>query len=99
MRRGTTPTHTFSVDVDLTAAEVIYLTYKQTGKVLVEKTKDDLTITEDQVEVKLTQEETLSFREIGDVDIQFRARFPDGTAIASNIMTADADKILKDGEI
>ena len=33
------------------------------------------------------------------VEIQFRAKFTDGSAVASNIMTATVLKILKGGEI
>ena len=37
MRRGTTPTHIFLTDIDLTDAEVIYLTYQMNGKTIMEK--------------------------------------------------------------
>ena len=98
MFRGTTPTNVFNVDVDLTNAEVIYITYKQQNKVVFEKTKDDITVTENSLTVKLTQEETLKLTE-REVEIQIRARFSDGTALASNIIKTTASKILKDGVI
>lgn len=99
MRRGTTPTHTFTTDVDLTGATVLYLTYKQNGRIKVEKTIDDVTINPDSVQVTLTQKETLSFDDEGDVRIQIRARFPDDSAVASNIIKTTAQIILKEGEI
>lgn len=98
MFRGTTPTNVFNVDVDLTNAEVIYITYKQQNKVVFEKTKDDITATAQTLTVKLTQEETLKLTE-REVEIQIRARFSDGTALASNIIKTTASKILKDGVI
>ena len=98
MRRGTTPTNTFTVDTDLTSAEAVYVTYKQGNHVLVEKDIDDLTITSTKVEVTLTQEDTLAFSN-GSVQIQIRAKFGDGAAIASNIIVASVDQILKDGVI
>lgn len=103
MRKGTTPIHHFTVDLDLTTATEIYLTYKQGCKEIIEKTKKDMTITPDTVEVTLTQQETLAFSTCDlnhdKVEIQFRAKFTDGSAVASNIMTATVLKILKGGEI
>lgn len=99
MRRGTTPIHTFSTDIDLTDAEAIYITYKQSGQTVMEKTAEDITITEDSLTVKLTQEETLAFALGKPVEMQIRARFADGTAVASQIMRTKADAILKEGVI
>lgn len=99
MRQGTTPTHLFNVDVDLTTAVVIYITYEQGKRTIIEKTKEDITITENTLEVKLTQEETLAFSLSSRVDIQIRARFEDGSAVASNIMRATVEEILKEGVI
>lgn len=99
MRRGTTPTHTFTTDIDLTDAEVIFITYEQAGKPVMEKTKEDLTITAETLTVKLTQEETLAFELGKPVEMQIRARFADGTAVASQVMRTNADVILKEGVI
>ena len=98
MRRGTTPTNTFTVDVDLRQATALYVTYKQNSRVILEKTLADATITETSVAVTLTQEDTLAFAQ-GSAQIQIRAKFVDGAAIASNIITASVDQILKDGVI
>lgn len=99
MRRGTTPTNTFNTSVSLAEAEVIYITYQQKRQTVVEKTIDDITVTADALTVELTQEETLLFDDRYSVSIQIRARFPDGSAIASNIMTVPVGKILKGGAI
>lgn len=102
MTRGTTPTHKFNVNVDLTEARV-YVTYKQRGSVIVERNNEEetntLTIDSESVVLTLTQEETLKFYTNEKVDIQIRAVFEDGTAIASSIVSVYTDKILKDGEI
>lgn len=97
--RGTTPTHKFEVDVDLTQAEVIYITYKQGSKVIIEKDISSITVTDDMLEVELSQEDTLAFKQTKDVEIQIRARFLDGHAIKSNIMVTDVSKVLKEGVI
>ena len=102
MRRGTTPTHTFDVDTDLRGAEVIYITYEQCGKTVLEKTIDDIeTLGEEQISVKLTQEETLRFLDRSDapVLIQVAARWPTGDTVRSNVIRTNVEAILKEGEI
>ena len=99
MRRGTTPTHTFETDIDLSAAEVMYITYKQGDTVIMEKSIEDINVSPDKVEIYLTQEDTLAFAEYSKVSIQIRVRFPDGMAIASNIIDTTAERILKEGVI
>lgn len=98
MRRGTTPTHTITTDIDLTGAAAVYVTYAQKGCTVVEKSAEDITIGSDYVEIALTQAETLAFSE-GRIEVQIRARFPDGSAVASNVMQTTVAEILKDGEI
>ena len=98
MKRGTTPINTFKTNIDLTGATV-FVTYTQRGRIILEKTGADLEISEDAVVTRLTQRDTLGFDAVQKVSIQIRYVFPDGTAGASNIMTADVGEILKDGEI
>lgn len=97
MRRGSTPTNTFTVDIDLTGATV-FISYEQKGKVVIEKTGEDLTITPESIVLRLTQEDTLAFTP-GDVLIQIRYVFPNGVADGSNIIRTTADRIIKDGVI
>ena len=98
MKRGTTPTNTFKTNIDLTGATV-FLTYSQRGRVVLEKTGDDLEITAEAIVTRLTQKDTLGFDALQKVSIQIRYVFSDGTAGASNIMTVTVGEILKDGEI
>jgi len=97
MRRGSTPTNTFDVDIDLTNATV-FVSYEQGGRVVLEKTGEDLTITAESIVLNLTQEETLAFVP-GKVNIQIRYVFPNGTADASNIINTTFERIIKDGVI
>lgn len=97
MKRGSTPVNTFDVDIDLTGATV-YITYVQNGKVVVEKSGGDVTITADTLSCTLTQEETLAFAN-GDVEIQIGYVFPDGTADRSDIIRTKAERILHEGVI
>lgn len=103
MRRGTTPINTFLTDIDLSDATV-FISYAQNHCVVVEKTNDSLTFSPGEKEgeyvitLVLSQEDTLALR-TGDVLIQIRAVYADGSAIASNIIRTTADIILKDGVI
>lgn len=97
MRRGSTPTNTFTVDIDLTGA-TLFVSYEQMGKVIVEKTGEDLTVTSTSISLSLSQEETLRFKP-GEVLIQIRYVFPSGAADASNIIRTTAERIIKDGVI
>lgn len=97
MRRGSTPTNTFDVDLDLRNATV-FISYEQDGAIVVEKTGEDLTIGESQISLSLTQEETLKFHP-GKVFIQIRYVFPNGAADASDIIQTTFERIIKDGVI
>ena len=97
MRRGSTPTNTFTVDIDLTGATV-FVSYEQFGAVVLEKTGTDLTIEPDKITLALTQEDTLAFQ-AGEVLIQIRYVFPNGAADGSNIIRTTFERIIKDGVI
>ena len=101
--RGTTPKHIFETDIDLTTCEVIYLTYEQgpecKPKKILEKVKEDMVVEADKVSVVLTQEETLKFNPDEKIAMQFRVRYPNDDALASNKMYATFEDILKGGVI
>ena len=97
MRRGTTPSFNFAINVDLTDATV-YVTFTQKATVI-EKTGDDLTVSPYNIEVQLTQEDTLSFVAGKPVRAQIRYITEDGYADASDIYELDVEDVLKDGEI
>lgn len=98
MFRGTTPTNTFTTNLDLSTAEVIYITYQQNGQDIIEKNINDITFGEGSLSVELTQEDTLKLSD-REVLIQIRAKFSNGKAVASNIIKTPAKMILKDGVI
>ena len=98
MYRGTTPTNVFRTDVDLSNASVLFITYKQGGKLVLEKSIEDVQIEKKNLIVELSQKDTLLFSE-GIVTIQIRAKFPDGSTVASSLVRTSTSEILKDGEI
>ena len=96
MRRGTTPTIKISTNADLRAADEVWLTIKSgTGELTI--TKKELTVDETTITARLTQAQTLAFAS-GRLSIQLRALIG-SAAIASSIIYANVDDILKDGEI
>ncbi len=97
--RGTTPTNIFNVNVDLTEAEDIIISYAQKGNVVINKMISDIDVTEDTLSTTLTQTETLKLDATYNVEIQIRALFDDGTAIASDIISVDVGAILYEGVI
>lgn len=127
MIRGTTPTNVFNVDVDLTNAVAIFISYRQPRKLVAfEKSIHDIEVSPTSLSVKLTQEDTLkltinkptipvvkkvSYTTVNTdvtptieddsnvVEIQIRAKFADGTAIASEIIKTTVEEILKEGVI
>lgn len=114
MRRGTTPTHTFKVGIDLSDIQALFITYQQNGETVVEKTIDDVEIDAENkvIRTTLSQADTLLFEseptdrccaadhtKDNKVKVQIRIKFADGSATASNTMVTTVDEILKDGEI
>ena len=100
MWRGTTPVHSFTLPegIGLDDFAVVYVTYSQGGKTVLEKDKDELEAAGSGFRLFFSQADTLCFSP-GPVKIQIRARLHDGTAVASDIISTTAMEILKDGEI
>ena len=96
MRRGTTPTCTLTVDMDLTGW-TCYVTLKGAGKKLdLEGGRLAVTAGESStVSFTLTQKETLAFK-AGKCEVQLRA-VNGGAAVASDIATMTVEPILRDG--
>ena len=61
MIRGTTPTHSFGIPISEKDVRNIKVTYKQDGRIVVEKGLNDVVITGSTVKVTLSQQETLRF--------------------------------------
>ena len=99
MIRGTTPTLRFALPFKTETLEEAYITFMQDKEMIIEKTLKDCEKQEEALEMRLTQEDTLKFKEDRAVEIQIRARTWGGDAIASVIMRTQAKRILKDGVI
>lgn len=95
MIRGTTPTFQLKItddSVDLTQALNVYATFKQLG-FQIDKSGEDIEVYEKQVDVFLSQEETLQFGD-GNLEVQLNWTYGDGSRAASNIKTIQVTKNL-----
>lgn len=98
--RSTTPTNRFRLPESLRdkTFELVRVTYRQWGHVpvIVEREFTDFTPVDGVIEVTLTQEETLRFRDSADIDVQLKIKTPDGAVMASKIKRVDVGKILSE---
>lgn len=101
MIRGTTPVLEFTLPFETDLLEEAYVTIAQRGTVVIEKSINECTLKHDMLSVRLPQEETLKLNAQRNLraEIQLRVLTRDGEALASNIETVDAGRILKDGVI
>ena len=91
----TTPELTISVPIDLREANV-YLTFRQGGKVVLEKNESSFRVSEDSIIVPLNQEDTSNFRP-GPITFQIRYVFPDGSSDVSSTMQTNVIETYKGG--
>ena len=101
MRRGTTPTLTFTTPYAAELVESGYISFSQRGTDVLDipLSNQAVTIADNSISVTLTQEQTLAFTTTDTLKIQIRAILASGKAVASNIVTDSVCPIIKDGEI
>ncbi len=97
MIRGTTPTLTLTLSNEIDF-EAYFVTLKQEGYTVIEKTEADCTREGAVITVPLTQEDTLRLRSGTAVEIQVRGKVGE-KAFATLIKKLYADDILKEGKI
>ena len=90
----TTPTFTLTFSeqsLDLTQATNVYVTFGD-GRITLTKTGEDLTVSEKQIQVKLSQQETAKLS--GEIKIQANWILPSGDRVASEIARCTIDQQL-----
>lgn len=95
MRRGTTPTHTFTLPFDTGLLKCVRVIYAQMNQVVLVKTGEDLTLEGNTVRTALSQEETLSFSCNKPVEIQVRILTLAGDAQNSDIIKVPVARCLE----
>ena len=86
---------TFAMPISLMDAQV-YITFEQEHRVVLEKTNEDMEISADEIVLPLTQADTARFG-VGQLDIQIRAIFEDGSAPVSDWMHTEVVRTAKRG--
>lgn len=98
MRRGTTPTLTFTPTIDVSGYARVVLTIVGDRRTLdIEKDRMQFTGEGTTFTVTLTQDETLTLG--GTCEAQLRVASLDGSARASEIVTFDVGRILRNGRL
>ena len=101
MFRATTPVNNFlfNVDPDATFKQIL-ITYAQRGKIILEKTKEDLTFSQTDdgyvASFRLTQKEANLFNARNSIEIQVRALSYYNEAIAFTKTTMTISDVLND---
>lgn len=100
MKRGTTPTHVFTLPFDVGTVKAMQIIYEQKQgeeeAVTLMKSKSDCTLSGNTVTLRLTQEETLKFAYGFPVRIQMRVLTNSDDALTSRIMTVRVEDCLSD---
>lgn len=101
MIRTTTPLQVFKFKDDAEALyDKILITYAQSGRILFEKNKEDLSFSTEGdkyiAAFALTQEETKSFNPVAQVSVQVRVLTNTGNSWASKIFTTGVHDVLND---
>lgn len=99
MIRGTTPTLYFEIPFQPDEVDRFYITFSQFGKEVFSVSEKECSYSENVISVKLTQEQTLNLCENHGVRLQIRLVTKSGNAMASDIIQAEVNAILKEGEI
>lgn len=95
MRRGTTPTHTFTLPFDVSMISKLHIIYAQNEQVVLTKSESDATLDGNTVVVKLSQEETLLFDCKRNTEVQVRVLTLGGEAITSDIIRVATERCLE----
>ena len=99
IHKGCTSVESFKFPFDASDVKSIFITFKENGETIIEKTLDDCTFGEGVVSVKISQEDSLKFSDNAIVQVQIRVKLTNDETTKSNIMETYTDNILKDGVI
>lgn len=102
MKRLTTPTHEFYLEIDPREWDSYRITYKQAGRIVLEKKETDEHYVEEtgtnpiryKLWFKLTQPETKMFQANVKTEIQIRCHYADGNSFASDIIPMSVAEVL-----
>ncbi len=94
MVKGTTPTLYFECDLVWDDIKELSLVFEQNGKIILKFSKSDCIYEDGSLVITLTQEQSLTFSEQGNIKMQIKLKLLDGTVLASEIVTSTVGQIL-----
>lgn len=95
MQRGTTPTLSFSIPIDTSLLDAVWVTLSQNDTEIVTKTMSECELDGNIIRAKLTQADTLLLSTDYDTEIQLRVRTKDGTVPETKIFKERTERVLK----
>lgn len=95
MRQGTTPLHTFTIPFIVPNGSVVRVIYSQGDKVLFVKTGRDVNVSDNEISIRLAQEDTFAFDHTKKAKIQIRIITPDEESFVSNVMAVSVEDCLE----
>lgn len=96
MIRGTTPTHIFNTQESTRTLAEIRVFYSQGDRLLFTKTEDDVTLLENAIKVRLSQQETMMFSHAMPAKVQLKVLTIDGIAKATPVKMVPVGEILSE---
>ena len=96
MFKGTTPTHTFTLDQDTNIIKELKISYYQNDELVLVKRTADCTISGNTIVTKLSQEDTFKFIGNANVMIIIRVLTHSGDALMTEPMYSAVRKCLDD---
>ena len=91
---GTTPTHVFTLPFEKDLLDDLRINYIQNKEKVLTKKKQDVEISGNDINLTLTQEETLLFKEGINVFVQVKIKTTEGLVLNSDIIEIRVDKSL-----
>lgn len=82
---GTTPLHIFKLPFDTSLIHSVRISYEQNKKIVLTKETEEITMHENKMAVRLSQEETLLFHHLVTVRVQLHILTQSGDALVSRI--------------
>jgi len=95
MKRGTTPTFTFTLPYETEDITKLNLCFVQRGNICLEKGLSDMTLEGKKAEYAMTESETLALKP-GQLKMQIRIGFTNKRMV-SQVITTYVEDIMKDG--
>lgn len=96
MMQGTTPVNIFTIPFEKSEIKNLSVVYAQSNKVIIKKKMRDCELNDNEIIVRLSQEDTFAFDDRLRVKIQVRVLTNDGESYVSDPIYVDVSECLDD---